>query len=75
MIKNKLFGAITAAAVIAFVTVPVTANAHAHKHACYGLEACKEKDAKGCDKDGAMMKTHKQCKKMGGMTKKESEKK
>ena len=66
---------IVAAAAVAFVTVPVTANANAHKHACYGLEACKDTTAKGCDKNGAMHITHKECKKMGGMTKKEFDKK
>ncbi len=71
MIKNKFFGAIAAAAVIAFVTIPVTANAHGHKHACYGLEACKDKDAKGCNKHGAKMLSKKECKKMGGSTHKE----
>ena len=75
MIKNKFVGAIAAAAVVAFITIPVTANAHAKKHACYGLEACKDTTAKNCDKNGAMMMTKKECKKMNGTTKKPAEKK
>lgn len=76
MIKNKFVGAIAAAAVVAFITIPVTANASTKKHACYGLEACKDKTSKHYKhcKDGAMMKTEKQCKKMHGTTEKPADK-
>jgi hypothetical protein len=80
--KNKLMGAITTAAALAFVTAPVTSVvAHAgHKVACYGVNACKGKSAcktatsacKGqnsCKSKGAVMTSAKNCKKLGGTTK------
>lgn len=70
MITNKFVGAIAAAAVIAFAAIPVTANAHSHKHTCYCSEdMMKTKDCKGDHTKHKM--THKACEAMGGMIKKE----
>lgn len=80
--KNKLVGAITTAAALAFVAAPITsAVAHAdhHKVACYGVNACKGKSAcktatsacKGqnsCKGKGAVMTSAKNCTKLGGTT-------
>jgi hypothetical protein len=80
--KNKLIGAIAAAAAIAFVTAPVTsslANAKSSKVACYGVNSCKGKSAcktssnacKGqnsCKGKGVTKMSAKKCTKKGGST-------
>lgn len=78
--KNKLIGAITAAAAIAFVTAPVTSSLVQAKDAkvqCSGVNSCKGKSAcktasnacKGqnaCKGKGVSMMTAKKCAKKGG---------
>jgi hypothetical protein len=77
--KKKIVTIIAATAAIAFTTAPLTAtiaNA-AHKVKCYGVNSCKGKSkcktaqngCKGknsCKGKGYLMKTEKDCKKMGG---------
>jgi hypothetical protein len=80
---KKIAGVIATAAAVAFVTAPLTAtvaSAHgSHKTHCYGVNNCKGKSScktaknacKGknsCKGQGMMMKSAKQCKKMGGTT-------
>lgn len=64
MISEKYIGtALATAAALAFVTAPVTstlASAASSKVNCYGVNSCKGQ--------GLMMKTTKQCAKLGGTT-------
>lgn len=80
--KKKIATIIATTAAIAFATAPLTtAIAHSHKDKvkCYGVNSCKGKSkcktaqnaCKGknsCKGKGYMMKTEKECKKMGGST-------
>ena len=70
MITNKFVGAIAAAAVIAFVAIPVTANAHGHKHTCYCTDSMSKEMMKKHCVDGKMTgkMTEKKCEKMHGTT-------
>jgi len=79
--KKKIATIIAATAAITFITAPLTAtiaNA-AHKVKCYGVNSCKGKSkcktaqnaCKGknsCKGKGVVMKTEKECKKLGGST-------
>ena len=80
--KKSLGAAIATAAALAFVTAPLTstvASAASSKVGCYGVNSCKGKSAcktaknecKGmnsCKGQGLVMKTAKQCAKLGGTT-------
>jgi len=77
--KKKIVGlALATAAAVSFAVAPVTsAVAATHKVPCYGVNSCKGKSqcktAKGsckgsntCKGQGVLMKSPKQCKKLGG---------
>ncbi len=82
MENKKIIGVIATAAAIAFVSAPFTSSlsqAATSTVKCYGVNSCKGKSAcktasnscKGqnsCKGKGFLMKTAKQCKKMGGST-------
>ena len=79
--KKKILGlTIATAAAVSFAMAPITsAFASTHKVPCYGVNSCKGKSAcktaksscKGqnsCKGQGFLMKTEKQCNKLGGST-------
>tara|TARA_R110000868_G_C10785281_1_gene755850 strand:- start:676 stop:942 length:267 start_codon:yes stop_codon:yes gene_type:complete len=83
MISKKSLGtAIATAAALAFVTAPLTStfvSAASSKVNCYGVNSCKgesscktaKNECKGmnsCKGQGIVMKTAKQCAKLGGST-------
>lgn len=79
--KKKIAAIVATTAAIAFVTAPLTAtvaNAHS-KVKCYGVNSCKGKSKcktaqngckakNSCKGKGFVMKSAKDCKKMGGTT-------
>lgn len=79
--KKLLSATLATAAAISFAVAPITsAVAATHKVPCYGVNSCKGKSecktattsCKGqnsCKGKGYLMKTAKQCQKLGGTTK------
>lgn len=60
--SNKMIAATVAAIALAVAAVPVASFAHGTKVPCYGTKGAKHA------KKGYVMKTEKQCKKLGGTT-------